>query len=179
MGGQAQSQGNPVYYDNSSNQYYTETPKNNSPFAGLFGNMIPNEAFANYKPSGDLFSDTLYSLFAPSGQRTYLNNFNQRQQAEQSPYQYADTSLSALFPSSNLVGAGLSGAGRFVSGAPIENWMANMTPQGNYVNSYVPSAFVMPAETTAESLIAPQQITAQNLGGSLSSGSGVWANLGK
>jgi hypothetical protein len=137
MGGQAQgqqgSQGSQVYYDPEMGQYYTQTPQNKSPFAGMLGNQVPSGMFASQPTGNDLFSNAFYSMFAPSGQRTYLNNFNQRQQIEQAPYQYADVSLESLFPSmyqnndnsaltgllnglpSSAIGSASSGAGRFLS----------------------------------------------------------------
>lgn len=90
MGGQSNTQ-QPVFYDADMGQYYTQTPQNQSPFAGLFGNKLPQDAYSN---------PMISALFGKGGQRNYLNNFGQSNQAmqAQAPYEYADTSLAALFP---------------------------------------------------------------------------------
>lgn len=127
MGGQAQSQ-QPVFYDSEMGQYYTQSPTNNSPFAGVFGNLSPLNLTNGSKES--IYAN---ALFGKGGERTYLNNFGMnRQQVQQAPYQYADVSLESLFPqlasnSSQLGATGLlggtapsatgqasSGAGRFM-----------------------------------------------------------------
>jgi hypothetical protein len=88
-----------------------------------------------------------------------LNSLNQGNVADtsfspasqqQAPYQYADTSTSLLFPSMNMASGGGSGAGRFMAGAPMNDFMGGFTPQNNYTNTYTPtytpSEFVMPVE---------------------------------
>lgn len=93
-------QGSQVYYDPEMSQYYTKTPKSNSPFAGIFGNQVPDGMFANQPTGNDLYSNAFYAMFAPSGQRNYLNNFGQSSTSmqKQAPYEYANTSLESLFP---------------------------------------------------------------------------------
>lgn len=128
------SQGSQVYYDPEMGQYYTQTPKNNSPFAGMLGNQVPNDMFARQPTGDDLYSNAFYAMFAPSGQRNYLNNFDRSSQALQqsAPYKYADISLDAIFPALNqgasnsalsgllsgtapsATGQASSGAGRFL-----------------------------------------------------------------
>ena len=70
MGGQAQSQ-QPVFYDAEMGQYYTQTPTNNSPFAGVFNG---NQLSAMNGGMGQQNS-WLSSIFGRGGERTYLNNF--------------------------------------------------------------------------------------------------------
>ena len=72
------------------------------------------------------------------------------------PYRYADTSLAMLFPLIQAQGGALSGllgspntssgAGRFLSNFPVNDYMQNMTPQIDYLNTYIPSQFVMPTQ---------------------------------
>ena len=101
MGNQAQAPQQQVYYDSDLGQYYTQTPQSNSPFAGMLEKQVPNDMFASQPTGNDLYSNAFYAMFAPSGQRNYLNNFGRSSQALQqsAPYKYADTSLESLFPS--------------------------------------------------------------------------------
>ena len=127
MGGQANQQ--PVFYDAELGQYYTQTPQNQSPFAGVFNN---NQLSAMSGGMGQQNS-WLSSIFGSGGERTYLNNLN-RQSAikELAPYKYADISLDSIFPALNqgssnsalsgllsgttpsATGSASSGAGRFL-----------------------------------------------------------------
>lgn len=86
MGGMSgQQHQEPVFYDQELGQYYTQT--NSQPnFAG--GSL--SGLFSNLNPMG----------INRGGERTYLNNFNQSSPAlqQQTPYNYADTSIATLFP---------------------------------------------------------------------------------
>jgi hypothetical protein len=129
MGGQANTQ-QPVFYDPEMSQYYTQTPQSNSPFAGALGNQVPNGMFANQPTGNDLYSNAFYAMFAPSGQRNYLNNFGQSSPAmqPQAPYEYADTSLASLFPM--LQGQSQGGAlDGLLNGTPSAVGMAQQDAQ--------------------------------------------------
>jgi hypothetical protein len=96
MGGQSQGQqGSQVYYDPEMGQYYTQTqPKNIAQtfFSGM--NMaLPNSGIGNAYTN--MTGNPLIT-----GNRTYLNNFGQSSPSMQqaAPYEYANTSLEALFP---------------------------------------------------------------------------------
>ena len=114
------------------------------------------------------------------------------------PYQYANTSLAELFPmlqggsmsdamQGGLLGAtsgNSSGAGRFMSGAPINDFMGGFVPQANYVSSYTPSPFVMPSQPSQDvNKMLVQTTTRDNSPtGNMSmvnGGYGWAANLGK
>ena len=87
--------------------------------------------------------------------------------------------------SNNPYGAtGSSGAGRFLTGAPIDNWMANMQQQTNYVPTYKPSPYVIPAEAPVSKYVAPTMIMGRDSSptGNMSlvnGGYGWGTNLGK
>jgi len=120
MGNKAQSQqGSQVYYDPELGQYYTQASQSQSNFGGR-----PN--------GGQLNAMGLFSSLLGSGERTYLNAFNNSPSLkEATPYQYADISLESLFPlmsqggdssalsgllsgSQSTTGSASSGAGRFM-----------------------------------------------------------------
>jgi hypothetical protein len=116
---------------------------------------------------------------------------------QNTPYQYADTSLATLFPLIQRQGGALSGllespsassgAGRFLSEFPVIDYMQSMTPQGNYTNNYVPSEFIMPSEAPTKAQYNPvysfSELQYRNGDGSptgnMGKPSGVFANLGK
>lgn len=117
MGNQAAKQQNqPVYYDAELGQYYTVTPKNNSKFAGMFGNQLPISAYS---------SNPLLAAFASSGIRTYLNGFNQNRMPNygeiQTPVVPTIQDLFPLMNNSAIMNSAMSqptqssGAGRFIS----------------------------------------------------------------
>lgn len=94
---QQNQQNQPVYYDATSGQYYTETPKNNNP---------------------------LLAAFAPGGVRTYLNGINNNFTNFTQPTATAVPTLADMFPSlynnqsaTSSDMAGLYGAGRFLTPA--------------------------------------------------------------
>lgn len=66
MGGMASQQQSPVYYDQSTGQYYTQTPQNQFAFSGS-PNGSPLNASLN----------SIQSMFGRGGERTYLNGFGQ------------------------------------------------------------------------------------------------------
>ena len=134
MGDRSGQQGSQVYYDSDMGQYYTQTPQNRSPFAGVFGNQLNQLNI----PSGSKESIMVNALFGKGGERNYLNNFGQSSPALQqtAPYEYANTSIAELFPmlqgalqgsqggameggagllgSQGATGSASSGAGRFM-----------------------------------------------------------------
>jgi hypothetical protein len=84
------SQGSQVFYDPDMGQYYTQPQTNSRPnFGSLSGGSLGG-LFSNLNPMG----------IGRGGERTYLNNFGQSSPAlqQQAPYDYADTSIAALFP---------------------------------------------------------------------------------
>jgi hypothetical protein len=90
MGGMSGSQGSQVYYDPDMGQYYTQPQTNSRPNFGSLSGSPLGGSFFNLNPMG----------IGRGGERTYLNNFGQSSPAlqQQAPYDYADTSIAALFP---------------------------------------------------------------------------------
>jgi hypothetical protein len=93
MGGMSGSQGSQVYYDPDMGQYYTQPQTNSRPnFGSLSGGSLGGALSGGLSNLGNLG-------IVRGGERTYLNNFNQSPALQQqAPYQYADTSIAALFP---------------------------------------------------------------------------------
>jgi hypothetical protein len=101
---------------------------------------------------GDMFP----SIRAASGKKTENQDVYSPALQQTMPYRYADTSLETLFPLIQNQGGALSGllgsqntssgAARFLSGFPVNDYMKNMTPQIDYLNTYIPSQFVMPTQ---------------------------------
>lgn len=113
---------------------------------------------------------------------------------QNTPYQYADTSLATLFPLIQAQGGALSGllgspsassgAGRFLFGFPVNDYMQNMTPQIDYINTYTPSEFVMPTEAPKKQMNPVYSLSQLQYGdgsptGNMGNASGVFANIGK
>jgi len=113
---------------------------------------------------------------------------------QNTPYQYADTSLATLFPLIQRQGGALSGllespsassgAGRFLSEFPVIDYMQSMTPQGNYTNNYVPSEFIMPSEAPTKQINPVYSMSQLQYGdgsptGSMGRMNGVFANIGQ
>lgn len=110
--GQQQS---PVFYDQETGQYYTQTPTNNSPFAAL-----------NMPSTGNSAID---SIFGPGGQRTYLSGFGQsKAPVYTEPVAGKVPTIAELFPlmqgavqqSQSMPSLVSSGAGRFLSPAQAQ-----------------------------------------------------------
>jgi len=133
-------------------------------------------------------------LFGNDGVISNLFNQSSPELQQVAPYQYANTSLASLFQSINKSGGnsaltGLlsgsqgasSGAGRFMSGAPMNDFMGGFVPQANYVSSYTPSPFVMPTQDINQ-IVAQTTARDNSPTGNMSmvnGGYGWGANLGK
>lgn len=90
MSGQQQ----PVFYDQELGQYYTQPQTNSRPnFGSLSGGSLGGSLSGGLSNLGNLGINR-------GGERTYLNNFGQSSPAlqQQTPYNYADTSIATLFP---------------------------------------------------------------------------------
>jgi len=117
-------QGSQVFYDPDMGQYYTETTPRSNMGSLFMGNLSPLQN-----------TNSLQNMLTGKNTRNYLNNFSQSPATQQAaPYEYADTSLAALFPmlqsgsqgsqgaldgllsgiSQGAVGDASSGAGRFL-----------------------------------------------------------------
>jgi hypothetical protein len=86
MGDKSGQQGSQVFYDPDMGQYYTQSQS--QPYLGSL--------------SGGSFSNLYPRRIGRGGERTYLNNMNMNMNSpalqQDSPYEYANTSIEALFP---------------------------------------------------------------------------------
>jgi len=135
MGDRSGQQGSQVFYDPEMGQYYTQNTQSN-PVQSMFGMLnygMPNAGI------GDLFNNMTGNPLITSN-RNYLNNFGQSNQSNNNPYNpYGNPAtleqMLANNRSNQLLGLNTSsGAGRFISGDPLDQYLTKMqSPNNNFM----------------------------------------------